>query len=69
MADDRNGGGPLLRATRLWEKTSAKGGRYLTGRLGGLRVLVMENRDRRDPEDASHVLMFGEAAQREGGER
>ena len=38
----------LIRATGLWAKTSGKTGkRYLTGRLGGLRVLVLENRDRK----------------------
>jgi hypothetical protein len=35
---------PRLKATGLWEHTSNKGKRYLTGRLG--RVLVLENRDR-----------------------
>ena len=36
----------LIKATSLWAKTSGKTGRqYLTGRLGGLRVLVFENAD------------------------
>ena len=34
---------PLIQAARLWAKTSANGRCYLTGRLGGLRVLVFEN--------------------------
>ena len=32
--------GPLLKATGLWVKSSVKGGQYLTGRLGGMRMLV-----------------------------
>ena len=36
---------PMLKAAGLWAKTSVKGGQYLTGRLGGVKVLVMENWD------------------------
>ena len=39
--------GPMLKAAGLWAKTSVKGGQYFTGRLGGVKVLVMENRDRK----------------------
>jgi hypothetical protein len=57
---------PLLRATGLWAKTSKNGRRYLTGRLGGLRVLILENHDRDKGEDApTHLLMLGEAQKRE----
>ena len=34
---------PMLKATGLWQKTSVKGGQYLTGRWGALKVLIMEN--------------------------
>jgi hypothetical protein len=55
----------LIRATGLWAKTSGKTGkRYLTGRLGGLRVLVLENRDRKSEDEPSHLLMLGEAEQK-----
>ena len=37
--------GPMLKAAGLWAKTSVKGGQYLTGRLGGMKVLILENRD------------------------
>jgi hypothetical protein len=36
----------------------------MTGRLGGVKVLVMENRDRKTDEDPSHVLYFAEAPDR-----
>ena len=36
---------PLLQAARLWERTSGKGTRYMQGRLGGVRVVIMPNRD------------------------
>jgi hypothetical protein len=29
---------PMLKAVGLWAKTSVKGGWYLTGRLGGVKV-------------------------------
>ena len=55
---------PMLKAAGLWPKTSAKGGQYLTGRLGGVKVLVLENRDRHSDDDPSHILYFTEAPDR-----
>jgi hypothetical protein len=66
MSDSRNNRAPPLTLTRLWAKTSAKGNTYLTGRLGALRVLVMENRDRNGDDDATHLLMVAEAGERGG---
>jgi hypothetical protein len=61
--------GPMLKAGGLWAKTSAKGGRYLSGRLDGVKVLVMENRDRKTDDDPSHHLFFVEAPDwRQGGQ-
>ena len=59
--------GPMLKAASLWSKTSVKGGWYLTGRLGGVKVLVMENRDRQSDDDPSHHLFFVEAPDRRQG--
>jgi hypothetical protein len=58
---------PMIKAGGLWAKTSAKGGRYLTGRLGGVKVLVLANRDRRSDDDPSHHLFFVEAPDRRQG--
>src|SRR4051794_34361037 len=58
---------PMLKAAGLWAKSSVKGGQYLTGRLGGVKVLVMENRDRQSDDDPSHHLFFVEAANRRQG--
>jgi hypothetical protein len=55
--------GPMLKVTGLWAKSSVKGGQYLTGRLGAVKVLVMENRDRKS-DDPSHHLFFVEAPDR-----
>ena len=53
---------PLIKAAKLWAKVSAQtGATYLTGRLGGCRVLVMENRDRQGEQDPTHWLMLGDA--------
>lgn len=56
--------GPMLKATDLWAKSSVKGGQYLTGRLGGVKVLILENRDRKSDDDPSHNLFFVEAPDR-----
>jgi hypothetical protein len=62
--------GLMLKAAGLWSKTSVKGGQYLTGRLGGIKVLVMENRDRKTDDDPSHHLFFVEAPdRRQGGQQ
>jgi hypothetical protein len=59
---------PMLKAAGLWEHTSAKGNRYLTGRLGGVKVLILENRDRHSDDDPSHHLFFvGAFERRQGG--
>jgi hypothetical protein len=59
--------GPMLKAAGLWAKTSVKGGQYLTGRLGGLKVLILENRDRKSDDDPSHYLFVAEAPDRRQG--
>jgi hypothetical protein len=59
--------GDPIKACGLWQRVSVKGRTYFTGRLGGLKVLVFENGDRKSENDPSHWLMFGEAAER--GER
>ena len=58
---------PMLKAGGLWAKTSANGGRYLTGRLGGVKVLIMANRDRQSDDDPSHHLFFVDGEQRRQG--
>ena len=57
---------PMLKASPLRVKASAKGGRYLTGRLGGVKVLILANRDRQS-DDASHILYFVAGEQRRQG--
>lgn len=49
---------PLLQIAGLWAGTSTNGKRYLSGNLGGLRVLVFENRDRRSDKSPTHYLYF-----------
>ena len=58
---------PMLKAAPLWAKSSVKGGQYLTGRLGGVKVLILENRDRQSDDEPSHQLFFVEASDRRQG--
>jgi hypothetical protein len=52
----------LIKACKLWARVSAKtGGTYYVGRMGGCRVMVMENRDRQGDDDPSHFLLLGDA--------
>lgn len=66
MTDTRPNRPPMM-LTRLWERTSAKGNTYLTGRLGAARLLVMPNRERQGDDDATHLLMVAEITEREAG--
>ena len=59
---------PMLKTTPLWAKTSAKGSQYFTGRLSGVKVLVLENRDQQRDDDTSHHLFFAEAQPRQGAQ-
>lgn len=62
-----------LKAAGLWQRTSAGGNTYFAGRLGGVKVLILENRDRAGEDEFSHHLFFvrrritapGGAAQRQ----
>lgn len=56
--------GVLLKATGLWERTSAKGHTYYVGRWGGVKVLILPNRDRENDDAPPHLLFITEAADR-----
>jgi hypothetical protein len=56
----------VIAACRLWEKVSAKGNRYLIGRLGGIRALILENTRPEPGDDSTHTLMFAEAPAYDG---
>jgi hypothetical protein len=52
----------LIKAAKLWAKTSSRtGGTYYLGRMGGVRVLILENRDRRGEDEPTHWLLLGDA--------
>jgi hypothetical protein len=52
----------LIKAAKLWARVSAKtGATYYVGRMGGCRVLVLENRDRKGADEPSHFLFLGDA--------
>jgi hypothetical protein len=56
----RRNGSPLLKAAGLWRKKSASGNEYFVGRLGGVRIVILQNRDAaRDSEPDFH-LFFAE---------
>jgi hypothetical protein len=57
-------GAPMLQAAKLWEKTSAKGNVYLIGRLGGMRILILRNRDAGSDGEPDWHLFFTDGAPR-----
>lgn len=56
-----SGSPSLLQAAKLWQRTSARGTTYMSGRLGGVRVVIMPNRDFAEDDPANshtHILFF-----------
>jgi hypothetical protein len=53
-------GPPMLKAAGLWKRTSAKGADYFAGRLGGVKIVILENRDRQAEGAPTHWLYFAE---------
>jgi hypothetical protein len=58
-------GAPMLKVTGLWERTSAAGNRYMSGRLAGVKVLILENRDRTAEDEPTHHLFFVDGTPRQ----
>jgi hypothetical protein len=50
----------MLKATGLWKRTCQKGADYFACRLGGVKIVILENRDRATENDPSHWLYFSE---------
>ena len=53
-------GTPMLKAAGLWKRTSQRGADYFAGRLGGVKIVILENRDRKAENDPTHWLWFTE---------
>lgn len=64
-------GAPMPKAAAFWEKTSAAGNRHFVGRFvgrrGGVKVLILENRDRGEG-DPTHCQFIAKAAEKPRGE-
>jgi hypothetical protein len=51
---------PKLKAAGLWQKTNTRGNTYFVGRLGGVRILVLENHARSGENEPTHILYFAD---------
>jgi len=55
----------MLQAAKLWERTSARGTKYFSGRLGGVKIVILPNRDFAEGDPArghSHLMYFADGA-------
>jgi hypothetical protein len=55
----------MLQAAKLWARQSARGTDYLSGRLGGVKVVIMPNRDFAEGDPANshtHILFFADGS-------
>jgi len=56
-----SGSSALLQAARLWERTGGREARYMSGRLAGVKVVILPNRDFAEDDPANshtHILYF-----------
>jgi hypothetical protein len=53
---------PSFTAAKLYRKTSAKGGTYFTGRMGGVKVALLKTNEVADDGSELWSLVFSEAA-------
>ncbi len=51
---------PKIVAAKMWQRGRLDGGFYFAGNMGGMKVLVTENREKTCPTDAGWVLIFQE---------
>lgn len=56
---------PSIKAARLFEKTSAKGNVYFTGRLGAVRLTLLKSNDTGDDGSPIWNLLMSEAPARQ----
>ena len=47
--------GSMMKFMKLWKKVNADGDESIEGRLGDLRLVVLENRHKRTPDEHTHV--------------
>ncbi len=52
---------PSFTAAKLYERTSAKGNQYLTGRLGGVRLAIIKTTDTDESGNPIWLLRMSEA--------
>ena len=73
MAFSNNGNndkGEMLRVGGLWRNQTKDGKVYLSGTIGGLRVLIFENGYKDDSENApDYILNVAQAKQKDGGKK
>ncbi len=62
MTDETKKYPPNVFAAKLYEKTSANGKTYLTGRLGGLKVYIPKSQETAEDGGAIWELNFSQAA-------
>ena len=51
----------LVKLGGVWKKTSGQGNEYFVGRIGDVRIVVAENRDRKSDADPTHLILLGDA--------
>jgi len=68
-SQDQKGGGDMMSIMGLWENTDKRGNKYLSGNLGGIRVLIFKNTYKQGEREPDYRLNIAKRQQAEGGYR
>ena len=55
---------PFLSVMGLWENTDKRGNKYLSGNLGGLRVMIFKNTFKQNEKEPDYRMSITQAAPR-----
>lgn len=64
MSEQSNGYPASITVTKLYERTSAKGNQYMTGRIGGVKIAVLKTPETDDEGHPIWVMKFSPAPAR-----
>jgi hypothetical protein len=64
-AQDSKGG--LIRVMGLWENTDKRGNKYLSGSIGGVRVMIFANTFKQGEREPDYRLFISQRSQEERG--
>jgi len=64
---EQKGSSDMMSIMGLWENTDKRGNKYLSGNLGGIRVLIFKNTYKQSDREPDYRLNIAKRQPQEGG--